>query len=159
AQAAEPEYGKVETFEPGKKYNCVPTPDHKGWDCQETGKDAGKRPAAQKKPEAETPVAHSSPPAAPQASPTAESRLVAESTAPPASTHVAEHAVPAPPEPAPAAPRGAALPSYLRAPGSRSGNDEPPSSPPSAAAAEAPPAPEPAAAAPAPERAAEPMAP
>ena len=30
-------YGKVETFEPGKKYNCVPTADHKGWDCSEIG--------------------------------------------------------------------------------------------------------------------------
>ncbi len=33
--AAEPQYGKVETFEPGKKYTCVPTADHKGWDCKE----------------------------------------------------------------------------------------------------------------------------
>jgi len=33
-----PSYGKVETFQPGKKYNCVPTPDHKGWDCSVSGK-------------------------------------------------------------------------------------------------------------------------
>src|SRR5512143_1852715 len=33
--AAEPKYGKVETFEPGKKYTCVPTADHKGWNCSE----------------------------------------------------------------------------------------------------------------------------
>ena len=33
--AAEPQYGKVETFQPGKKYTCVPTADHKGWDCNE----------------------------------------------------------------------------------------------------------------------------
>ena len=35
AQADEPKYGKVETFQPGKKYTCVPTADHKGWDCNE----------------------------------------------------------------------------------------------------------------------------
>ena len=33
-----PRYGKVETFQPGKKYHCVPTPDHKAWDCSESGK-------------------------------------------------------------------------------------------------------------------------
>src|SRR5512140_439891 len=38
ATAAEPRYGQVETFEPGKKYKCVPTPDRKGWDCRELDK-------------------------------------------------------------------------------------------------------------------------
>ena len=38
AHADTPGYGKVETFQPGKKYNCVPTPDHKAWDCNESGK-------------------------------------------------------------------------------------------------------------------------
>ena len=37
ATAAEPRYGKVETFEPGKKYTCAPTADRKGWDCKELG--------------------------------------------------------------------------------------------------------------------------
>ncbi|MGH8041194.1 MAG: hypothetical protein ACREPN_04020 [Rudaea sp.] len=36
--AAAPDYGKVDTFQPGKKYNCVPTADRKGWDCTENGK-------------------------------------------------------------------------------------------------------------------------
>ena len=40
AHADAPGYGKVETFQPGKKYNCVPTADHKGWDCSESGKNA-----------------------------------------------------------------------------------------------------------------------
>jgi len=40
ACADSPAYGKVETFQPGKKYNCVPTPDHKAWDCSESGKAA-----------------------------------------------------------------------------------------------------------------------
>src|SRR4051812_7659352 len=38
AHADPPSYGKVETFQPGKKYNCVPTSDHKAWDCNESGK-------------------------------------------------------------------------------------------------------------------------
>ena len=38
AHADPPSYGKVETFQPGKKYNCVPTADHKAWDCNESGK-------------------------------------------------------------------------------------------------------------------------
>lgn len=38
AHADAPRYGKVETFQPGKKYHCVPTPDHKAWDCNESGK-------------------------------------------------------------------------------------------------------------------------
>src|SRR5437868_9832197 len=43
AHADAPAYGKVETFQPGKKYNCVPTPDHKAWDCSESGKAAESR--------------------------------------------------------------------------------------------------------------------
>ena len=38
APADPPAYGKVDTFEPGKKYNCVPTADHKNWDCTQAGK-------------------------------------------------------------------------------------------------------------------------
>ena len=38
ALADPPDYGKADTFQPGKKYNCVPTADRKGWDCKETGK-------------------------------------------------------------------------------------------------------------------------
>lgn len=36
--AAPSGYGQVETFQPGKKYNCVPASDGKGWDCKEIGK-------------------------------------------------------------------------------------------------------------------------
>lgn len=38
APAPQKDYGQVETFQPGKRYNCVPTADHKGWNCQEIGK-------------------------------------------------------------------------------------------------------------------------
>lgn len=31
-------YNTSDTFQPGKKYNCVPTADRKGWDCNEIGK-------------------------------------------------------------------------------------------------------------------------
>ena len=31
-------YGQTDTFQPGKKYNCVPTADRKGWNCAESGK-------------------------------------------------------------------------------------------------------------------------
>lgn len=37
AQADPSDYGKVDTFQPGKKYNCVPTADRKGWDCRMSG--------------------------------------------------------------------------------------------------------------------------
>ena len=40
AHADAPNYGRVETFQPGKKYNCVPTADHKAWDCSESGQAA-----------------------------------------------------------------------------------------------------------------------
>src|SRR5580765_3842441 len=56
AQADEPKYGKVETFQPGKKYTCVPTADHKGWDCNEIapsnapGKQGSNAPSAETTP-------------------------------------------------------------------------------------------------------------
>ncbi|HST26840.1 MAG TPA: hypothetical protein VLK26_00560 [Rudaea sp.] len=74
---AEPssDYGKVDTFQPGKKYNCVPTADRKGWDCSTTGKaEVPPAPAP-----AQTPVvapepapapAHEAAPATPAAQPT-----------------------------------------------------------------------------------------
>ena len=43
ARADAPTYGKVETFQPGKKYNCVPTPDRKAWDCSESGRAAAQQ--------------------------------------------------------------------------------------------------------------------
>ena len=38
-------YGKVDTFEPGKKYSCLPTADRKGWDCTQNGKAVDAPPA------------------------------------------------------------------------------------------------------------------
>ena len=58
-----PAYGKVETFQPGKKYNCVPTADRKAWDCSESGK------AAQQQTHDDTPVAQPSPSNPPPAEP------------------------------------------------------------------------------------------
>ncbi len=62
ALADAPAYGKVETFQPGKKYNCVPTPDHKAWDCSESGKAAQQQ--SRDDPPAAAPQAPANPPAA-----------------------------------------------------------------------------------------------
>ena len=77
------DYGKVDTFQPGKKYNCLPTADRKGWNCTVTGN------------------ADAPPPAEP-----AQTR-----PAPPVQTPARE-AIPAAP-PAEPAPRASALPGYL----------------------------------------------
>jgi hypothetical protein len=64
AMADPPSYGKVETFQPGKKYNCVPTGDRKGWDCSESGKaDRAPAPAQNVAPSA-APAAQAPPQAA-----------------------------------------------------------------------------------------------
>jgi hypothetical protein len=91
AAHAEPssDYGKVDTFQPGKKYNCVPTADRKGWDCNATGK-------------AEVPPA---PEPAPAPAP-AQTPVVAPAPAP------AREAAPAAPAAQPA-PHAGALPGYL----------------------------------------------
>jgi hypothetical protein len=89
-----PAYGKVDTFEPGKKYNCVPSADRKSWDCTQTGKVT----------KDDTPPAprHDEPAPAATANP----------QRPPAATP------PAPTQTAPASPaRTGTLPSYLLAPG------------------------------------------
>jgi len=101
AQADEPKYGKVETFQPGKKYTCVPTADHKGWDCNEIAagsapadKQGGKAPAAETTPlPARTPEPI---PAAPASTPAAPPVPVTSS----------------------AQPKSSGLPAYLRAGGS-----------------------------------------
>jgi hypothetical protein len=102
-RAAEPQYGRVETFEPGKKYTCVPTADHKGWDCKEAAaKDASAgQPSAKDVPQSAPVPAAPTPAAAPAPSP---ANSVASSPAEPARTT-----------------RGASLPLYLRAPGSQVG--------------------------------------
>src|SRR5512135_1412224 len=90
--AADPKYGKVDTFEPGKKYTCVPTADHKGWNCSEVapGK-PGEKGSSSAPPAETTPVA---PPPAPR------------TPEPPPATPI--------PAPAPQSrPKAAALPSYL----------------------------------------------
>ncbi len=71
AQADPSDYGKADTFQPGKKYNCVPTADHKGWDCKETGNaDVPPAPQPAQTPAAAPAPAHEAFPAAPTAPPT-----------------------------------------------------------------------------------------
>ncbi len=86
-------YGKVDTFEPGKQYKCVPSADRKSWDCAQTGKATNNdaAPAAR----------HDEPAPAVTAKPTAAPAPIAAT--PPATT----------------APRTGKLPSYLLAPGAR----------------------------------------
>lgn len=110
AIADTPTYGKVETFQPGKKYNCVPTADRKGWDCSESGQ-AESAPARGQAP---APTAAPSTPAPPQA--------VTPSTPRPA---------------ADAPPKASALPGYLMnsAAGSRPAS---PTAPPTPKAVPAP---------------------
>ncbi len=71
AQADPSDYGKVDTFQPGKKYNCVPTADRKGWDCRMSGAAEIPPTAATEpeKPASSEPPAPASPPA--QAAPRA----------------------------------------------------------------------------------------
>jgi hypothetical protein len=91
---AQSEYNRVDTFEPGKKYNCIPTADRKGWDCKELGKASASDASPKEKPVATTtPVADSAP--APVSSPAPEKPL------PPMATQMTE--------------KPSALPSYLRA--------------------------------------------
>jgi len=94
AAADKPGYGKVDTFEPGKKYSCVPTADHKGWDCTQSGK-------ATDAPPAKTPE--------PAAAPSAAAASVPASPAP------ASAAAPPTQASAPAATHSGELPSYLSA--------------------------------------------
>src|SRR5678810_1102547 len=141
AQADEPKYGKVETFQPGKKYTCVPTADHKGWDCNEIAPaDAAGKHGSNAPPAETTPLAPAARAPEPMPSPPASTPA-----APPASA------------PAPDRPKSSALPAYLRA-GSPGGTPStapappaPVSSPAPAPAPAAPPAAEPAAPARAPE--------
>ena len=101
AQADEPQYGKVETFQPGKKYSCVPTADHKGWDCNELAPGGAASKQGSNAPSVETtPLAPASATRAPEPMPSA-----------PASTPAA----PPTPAPAPDRPKSSGLPAYLRA--------------------------------------------
>jgi hypothetical protein len=84
-------YGKVDTFEPGKKYNCVPSADRKGWDCTQTGKATNN--------DAVPAVRHDEPASVVPANP--KSATPSAAATPPAAT----------------TPRTGKLPSYLLAPG------------------------------------------
>lgn len=99
AQADPSDYGKVDTFQPGKKYNCVPTADRKGWDCRMSG--AAQIPPAvaaePEKPATSEPPAPASPPA--QAVP--RTGALPGYLAAPAQDH-AMQAMPATPAPKPA---------------------------------------------------------
>ena len=63
-RAAAPDYGKVDTFQPGSKYNCVPTADRKGWNCAAVGKFTPPAEPATPAPHPApvTPPAHTAPP-------------------------------------------------------------------------------------------------
>lgn len=76
-------YNPAETFQPGKKYNCVPTADRKSWNCNEIGK------------------AESS------------SREPEDQPAPPAQPGKSDAAAAPPPAPVSNAERSTSLPSYL----------------------------------------------
>jgi hypothetical protein len=93
AAADPPAYGKVDTFEPGKKYNCVPSADRKSWDCTQAGKVT--------KDDTPPPVARHDEPAP----------VAAAAAPPPAPT------APPPPSAPTRAARTGKLPSYLLAPG------------------------------------------
>ena len=94
------QYNTSDTFQPGKKYNCVPTADRKGWNCSEIGK---ADPVQSAKPDQSA-----SPPAAAPAPPS-----VAVATSPPAPT--APQAIPAtsPSAPTTNVDRSSRLPNYL----------------------------------------------
>ncbi len=96
-------YNTSDTFQPGRKYNCVPTADRKGWECNEIGKP--EKPARGEASN-ETP---SSPPAQP----------VQETKPPP---------TPAAPPSQPSNDRSSSLPSYLTNAAANSGAPPPPPS-------------------------------
>jgi len=116
APADQSTYGKVDTFEPGKKYNCVPSADRKSWDCTQTG----------------TATSADAAPTSPRNEPT---------PAAPAKPRPATPTVPPAPPPVSAVPHTGTLPSYLLAPGA--GDPAAPASvsTPAAAASPAPAAP------------------
>jgi hypothetical protein len=123
-RAAEPQYGKVETFEPGKKYNCLPTADRKGWDCHE---------AASKDAAVATPDARPVPPEVPPSEPAPSAPAAPIVAAPQAGSAKPSQpgADTAATSPAPAA-KNSGLPSYLRAPRAGAPSAAQPAAPPEA---------------------------
>jgi septal ring-binding cell division protein DamX len=63
AAAQSTPYNTTDTFQPGKKYTCVPTADRKGWDCNEIGKPGTSPRATPDPPAPASPVTQESPPA------------------------------------------------------------------------------------------------
>jgi len=145
APADPPAYGKVETFEPGKKYNCVPTADRKSWDCTQAGKatkDDTPPPAPRR--DEPAPVAAATPP--PPPTPPAQAATAGDShtgklpsylLAPGASDHAA---------PAPATPAPTARPEPAAAPEVHTSTNPQPAAPPARPVPTPPPAPVPEAA-------------
>ena len=159
AHADAPRYGKVETFQPGKKYHCVPTPDHKAWDCNESGK--ASEPRAETAAPATDTTAESAPKATalPSYLKNSAQRGQAHAVAPALAPAPAHASAPVPaPTPAPPEPTPAAVPASAPAPVPAPAPTAPP-----VARAPAPqpvtPAPQPPAPAPAPTAVAEPPAP
>lgn len=98
-------YDKADTFEPGKKYNCVPTTDRKGWDCSELGNAAKVNPKSASADEGQsasvTPAAVDPPKAIDQPASGPPPRPAAPSTLPSYLTSAAANGSAAPPTPAP----------------------------------------------------------
>ncbi len=114
-QAAETQYGKVETFQPGKKYTCLPTADHKGWDCREAAPKDGTAAAQAVQPATASAAAAPIPtPAAPAAAAGQPPTNGASVPPQPPSDNTASISPAATP-----APRPSGLPPYLRAPAAR----------------------------------------
>ena len=143
APADPPAYGKVDTFEPGKKYNCVPTADRKSWDCTQAGK-VTKDDTPPPRHDEPAPVAAVTPPrpaaaAPPPSAPTSAAhtgKLPSYLLAPGASDHAAQ----APAAPAPAATAPVKPPEPVAAPEVHTSTNPQPAAP-TAQHAPTPPAP------------------
>jgi len=85
-------YGKVETFEPGKKYSCVPTPDRKGWDCTQSGKASDRAPEPARESAAPAPTAIAAQPAPAPDSPPPATIAAPPAAAPASAPAPATHA-------------------------------------------------------------------
>lgn len=101
--AEPPGYGQVDTFQPGKKYNCVPTADRKGWNCKEAGKATIPAPESAPTPATAAPTPDAAP--TPEAAPVPEAAPTPAMAAPTPANAIAT--------PAAAAPHASALPAYL----------------------------------------------
>lgn len=92
--------GQVDTFQPGKRYRCVPTSDRSGWDCKESGK-------------ASDSVAQATASAADTQIAPATVASAAEVSAQPTAAAPTPRPAPAPTQSAAPAPHASELPAYL----------------------------------------------